>query len=176
MTKPLGAGRHAGRAFGERRGPAVRLGSADEADGGAVMDFVGAKAALFCGQSVLTCLRDAHPGLSWADHWDLPGGGREGGESPEDCLLRELEEEFGLRLSPERLLWRRVFPSMMDASRASVFFGGWLTEGDIADIRFGDEGQGWALMQVHAFLDHRQAVPEMQRRAGLVWTDLGPTG
>ena len=135
------------------------------------MDFVGAKAAFFCGGAVLTCLRDAHPGLSWANHWDLPGGGREGDETPEDCLLRELEEEFGLRLPPERLLWRRVFPSIMDASRASVFFGGRLTEGEIAGIRFGDEGQGWEVMPVAEFLGHSQAVPEMQRRAGIVWAD-----
>ena len=104
------------------------------------MDFVGAKAALFCDGAVLVCLRDDHPGLSWAGHWDLPGGGREGDEAPEDCLLRELEEEFGLRFSPDRLLWRRVFPSMMDASRASVFFAGRVSPDEIRAIRFGDEG------------------------------------
>ena len=38
------------------------------------MEFVGAKAALFCEGRVLTCLRDDRPGLPWAGHWDLPGG------------------------------------------------------------------------------------------------------
>lgn len=135
------------------------------------MDFVGAKAAFFCGCSVLTCLRDDHPGLGWAGHWDLPGGGREGDEGPEACLLRELEEEFGLRLPPERLEWRRVFPSMLDASRASVFFAGRLTRAEIGEIRFGDEGQGWELMPITAFLSNRRAVPEMQRRVGIVWAE-----
>ena len=133
------------------------------------MDFVGAKAAFFCGASVLTYLRDDRPGLGWAGLWDLPGGGREGAESPEDCLLRELDEEFGLRLSPERLVWRRVFPSMMEAARASVFFGGWLTLEEVSAIRFGDEGQSWELMPVEVFLTQEKAVPEMQRRAGIVW-------
>lgn len=137
------------------------------------MEFVGAKAALFCGSSVLTCLRDDRPDLRWPGLWDLPGGGREGLESPEDCLLRELWEEFGMTLSPDRLIWRRVFPSIMDAAKASVFFGGRVTEEEIAAIRFGDEGQGWELMPVAGFLGHAKAVPEMQRRTAVVWGELG---
>ena len=136
------------------------------------MDFSGAKAAFFCGTAVLTCLRDEKPGLRWPGLWDLPGGGREGAESPEDCLLRELWEEFGLDLTSDRLVWRRVFPSMVDAGRESVFFGGWLTPDEVAAIRFGDEGQGWELMPVEGFLGHPLGVPEMQRRAGIVWVEF----
>lgn len=136
------------------------------------MDFTGAKAALFCGASVLTYLRDEKPGLRWPGLWDLPGGGREGEESPEDCLLRELWEEFGLRLSSERLVWRQVFPSMVEAGRASVFFGGWLSLEEIASIRFGDEGQRWELMPVAGFLEHPLGVSEMQRRTGIVWGEM----
>jgi len=68
------------------------------------LDFVGAKAALICGDRVLTYLRDDKPGLPWRGMWDLPGGGREGDETAEACLLREVEEEFGLRLLPDRLI------------------------------------------------------------------------
>jgi 8-oxo-dGTP diphosphatase len=138
------------------------------------LEFVGAKAALFCGGQVLTYLRDSHPGLPWPGLWDLPGGGREGDETPEDCLLRELHEEFGLRLSHRRLIWRRVLPSVTSPSKASVFFGGWLSVKEVAGARFGDEGQEWCLMDVADFLAHPAAVPEMQRRTGLVWADLGP--
>ena len=133
------------------------------------MDFVGCKAALFCGGDILTYLRDAKPGLPWPDLWDLPGGGREGDETPEDCLLREVEEEFALRLPPARLLWRRVFPSMMDANRASVFFAGLLQPEEVRAIRFGDEGQRWAMMPVAEYLAHPAAIPEMQRRASIAW-------
>lgn len=127
---------------------------------------------MFCGDAVLVYLRDDKPGLPWAAMWDVPGGGREGDETPEECLLREVFEEFGLRFALERLIWRRVFPSMMDAARLSVFFGGWITADEIAAIRFGDEGQGWQMMPVAAFLAHPLGVPEMQRRAGIVWDDL----
>ncbi|MES2816293.1 MAG: NUDIX hydrolase [Pseudomonadota bacterium] len=137
------------------------------------MDFTGAKAALFCGASVLVYLRDEKPGLRWPGLWDLPGGGREGLESPEDCLLRELWEEFGLTLPAERLVWRGVFPSMVDEGRESVFFGGWLSADEVASVRFGDEGQGWELMPVEGFLGHPLGVPEMQRRAGIVWSVMG---
>lgn len=135
-------------------------------------DFTGAKAALFCGAAVLTYLRDEKPGLRWPGLWDLPGGGREGAETAEDCLLRELREEFGIGLTTGRLVWRRVFPSMVEAGRSSVFFGGRLTRQEVGRIRFGDEGQGWELMPVSAFLNHGHAVPEMQRRTGIVWADL----
>lgn len=135
---------------------------------------MGAKAALFLGEQLLTYQRDDRPGLPWAGLWDLPGGGREGEESAEDCLLRELFEEFGLQLPPSRLIWRRVFPSMLDAARPSVFFGGRVSAEEIAGISFGDEGQGWDLMPVADFLDHATAVPEMQRRAALAWAELGP--
>jgi len=136
------------------------------------LDFVGAKAALFCGPALLCYQRDETPGLGWPGLWDLPGGGREADETPEDCFLRELREEFGLQLAPERLIWRRVFPSMLDPTRASVFFGGRLQPEEIAAIRFGDEGQGWELMPVAAYLAHPAAVPEMQRRAGIVWSEI----
>ena len=136
------------------------------------MDFTGAKAALFCGASVLTYLRDEKPGLRWPGLWDLPGGGREGEDGPENCLLRELWEEFGLRLPPDRLVWRREFPSMVETGRVSVFFGGWLSRAEVGQIRFGDEGQGWELMPVEGFLGHPRAVPELQRRTRIVWADL----
>ncbi|HLQ20119.1 MAG TPA: NUDIX hydrolase [Tabrizicola sp.] len=137
------------------------------------MDFTGAKAAFFCGSTVLVYLRDEKPGLRWAGLWDLPGGGREGDEGPEDCLLRELWEEFGLRFAPDRLIWRRVFPSMVEDGRLSLFFAGRLDREEVRQIRFGDEGQGWELMPVEVFMGHPLGVPEMQRRTGIAWEELG---
>lgn len=129
--------------------------------------FIGAKAALFCAGRILTCQRDEKPGLPWAGCWDLPGGGREGSETAEQCLFREVEEEFGLRLTPAHLTWRAVFPSMLWPDRPALFFAGRLAEAEIEAIRFGEEGQGWRLMALDIWLSHPHAVPEMQRRTAL---------
>lgn len=137
------------------------------------MTFVGCKLALVHGTHLLTYLRDDKPGLPWPARWDLPGGGREGDETPADCVLRELHEEFGLHLPPDRLLWQREWPSMMDKARPSHFFAGRITPAEIAAIRFGDEGQHWHMMPITAFLTDPRAIPELQRRTRLALTDLG---
>jgi 8-oxo-dGTP diphosphatase len=132
--------------------------------------FIGAKAALFHCGAVLTLLRDTHPGLPWPGMWDLPGGGREGKESPEECLLREVQEEFGILLSPHCLTWRVTLPAISDPSRPAYFFAGNLSREDITAIRFGDEGQGWAMMPTDEFLNRADAIPEMQQRLHIALT------
>ena len=126
--------------------------------------FAGAKVALLQGGAVLAYLRDDFDHLPWPNHWDLPGGGREGDERPETCVLRELQEEFGLVLPEERLLWRREFPSVMHPGLTGWFYAGRISAAEIAAIRFGDEGQFWQMMPVAEFLGHRSAVPFLQDR------------
>ena len=128
------------------------------------MDFVGAKLALILGDRVLCYLRDDFAGLPFPGHWDLPGGGREGAETPEACVLRELEEEFGLRLGQDRLIWRRDYPSRHIVGSRAVFFGGRLEAAEIGSIRFGSEGQRWRMMPVAEFLTHDRAVPDLRVR------------
>lgn len=147
--------------------------TAPEGASSAGFDFVGAKAALICGQRILTYLRDDRPGLPWPGFWDLPGGGRERRESPEDCLLRELHEEFGLRLGPAHLLHRWVLPSMTGAALPGVFFAGRLGPSEVAAIRFGCEGQRWDMMEIAAFLAHPRAVPALLPRVRLALSALG---
>jgi 8-oxo-dGTP diphosphatase len=47
---------------------------------------------------VLICQRPQ--GKALAGLWEFPGGKVEPGETPEACLIRELEEELGIRVSP----------------------------------------------------------------------------
>jgi 8-oxo-dGTP diphosphatase len=128
------------------------------------LDFTGAKAALLNRGRLLTYLRDDQPGLRWPGMWDLPGGGREGDESPEQCLLREVAEEFGLRLTADRLHDRRVWPAMDGGALPGVFFAGTLTDAEVAAIRFGDEGQAWQMMPVGNYLAHPLAIQALCQR------------
>lgn len=126
--------------------------------------FSGSKLALIHAGEVLVYLRDNVAGLPFAGMWDLPGGGREGDESPEDCALRELDEEFGLRLKAERLLWRRAYVSAGPTGLQAWFFAGDIHADEIARIRFGSEGQHWRMMALTEFLSDPLAVPHLRAR------------
>jgi 8-oxo-dGTP diphosphatase len=52
------------------------------------------------GGEVLLVRRGAEPALG---RWDIPGGFLEEGEAPEDGARREIREELGLDLAPDRL-------------------------------------------------------------------------
>jgi 8-oxo-dGTP diphosphatase len=47
---------------------------------------------------LLLYLRDNKPGIPFPDHWDLIGGHVEGGETPEEALVREVKEELDIEL------------------------------------------------------------------------------
>ncbi len=48
--------------------------------------------------------KDPQGGSTYRDCWHIPGGGIEVGESFEEAVIREVEEETGLILHPEQLI------------------------------------------------------------------------
>ncbi|THH34892.1 NUDIX domain-containing protein [Aliishimia ponticola] len=123
---------------------------------------MGAKVALFIGAHLLVLQRDDKPGLLWPGYWDLPGGGREGAETPLETAQRETQEEFGLTLAPNAFHWARA--STNSIGRAVWFFVGALPEQTRGAVRFGDEGQGWDLFGVDHFMSHDKVVPQFKNR------------
>ena len=129
-----------------------------------ISDFTGCKIALFCGDRLLTILRDDKASIPWPNMWELPGGGREGDESPLECVAREVYEELGIHLTEDCLLWSKVYPSMLYEGWHSVFMVGQLSQEQFDNITFGDEGQSYQLVNVEEFLSSSQVVPQLQDR------------
>ncbi|MEP0393417.1 MAG: NUDIX hydrolase [Erythrobacter sp.] len=115
-------------------------------------------------QHLIAYQRDDKPGIPFPNQWDLPGGGRENGETPARCALREVEEEFGLQLSEDRIVWSRCYPAQNQKSRDSYFLALPLSTEEIDLVSFGDEGQRWKMMSFDEYLKHPNAVSFMQNR------------
>ncbi|MDW3224148.1 MAG: NUDIX hydrolase [Paracoccaceae bacterium] len=125
------------------------------------MPFTGAKIVLLMGDQLITILRDDRPDIPYPNHWDLPGGGREGRETPLHCALRETREELGLTVPPGSIVWGRRFCA---PDQVNWFFVAYVPTGFEQQIVFGDEGQRWSTMDVTQFLRHPKAVPQFQNR------------
>ncbi|HPT83746.1 MAG TPA: (deoxy)nucleoside triphosphate pyrophosphohydrolase [Limnochordia bacterium] len=52
------------------------------------------------GDEVLLCQRK---GGALSGKWEFPGGKLENGETPEQCLVREIEEELGIQIEVEQI-------------------------------------------------------------------------
>lgn len=133
------------------------------------MPFHGAKLALLTERHVVTLLRDDRSDIDHAARWDLPGGGREGTEDPLECVLRETREELGLALLTRDVVWGRRFERR---GLGFWFFAANVDDDLLRDIRFGDEGQGWAVMTPKQFLHHPKVIAHFQDRLRLCLDEL----
>ncbi len=127
------------------------------------VDFNGAKGLVFLGEKILTYRRDYKtenkPGCI-----DLPGGGREGDESPFETFQREVKEEFGLSLTKENILFSCPHQSVIDPAKESYFIVAKLSEVRVGDVVFGDEGVEWFFMDPEEFISRSDGIERQQKR------------
>lgn len=131
--------------------------------------FSGTKIALLCDGRVLAYLRDAKAEIPFPNRWDLPGGGREGCESPIACAIREVMEEFGLELEERRIHSLERHRSVLPQGLDNYFCVAELVQTEIDNVRFAYEGQCWTMMPIADFLRHESAVPHLQERLRSYW-------
>ena len=125
--------------------------------------FRGAKIALLHQGQLIAYQRDQKSEIPFPGMWDLPGGGREDDESPQECAIRETVEEFDIKINPEWIVWERYYPALIANDPGSYFLVAKLKNG-FGTIRFSDEGQQWAAMSVEDFLEHPEVVESLKSR------------
>jgi 8-oxo-dGTP diphosphatase len=65
---------------------------------------------------VLLFLRDDKPGLPYRNMWDVLGGHVDPGETPEECIVREMKEEIDLDLKDFQLFCCKEFDDRIEYS------------------------------------------------------------
>lgn len=126
-------------------------------------EFTGCKLAYIINGQLLVYKRDDFPHIPFPGLWDFPSGGREGNETPEECVLRELNEEFGLSLPEAHLVFKKKVPDYLNTGN-SFFFVAEGQQTEIDAIVFGSEGQCWQLMVIDEYFSHPQAIPLLINR------------
>ena len=127
------------------------------------MEFHGVKAALLAGDMLVMHLRDNKPGLFNANMWDFPGGGREGDETPKECAVREIEEEFGIKIDPDSFVWEKVYPAQKDPNQKAYFMVAHIPVSILDKVKL-TEGQDWQLFTQEEFFEKEDVIPALKER------------
>lgn len=127
------------------------------------VDFNGAKGLVFLKDKILTYRRDYKtdnkPCLI-----DLPGGGREGDESPFDTFKREIKEEFGIEIKKDNIEFSCTVNSIIEPDKKSYFIITKPLKFKPTDIVFGNEGIEWFLMTPEEFVSRSDGIERQQKR------------
>jgi 8-oxo-dGTP diphosphatase len=134
--------------------------------------FVGTTGLIYFGDAfVLSYTRDGNT-RSYPYHRDLAGGARDNNESPFGTFRRELDEEFGLGIAPDQIIYTRQYPGLVEPAKIGYFVVGVLPESEIENISFGDEGLTHHVTSLHNLVTDPMLIP---RRKDQIETYLAST-
>lgn len=86
---------------------------------------------------LLMLLRDDVPDLAGANCWSLPGGVVEEGETHDEGLRRELQEEISVVPKEIKFLDKVTY----SGGRVGAYYFAELNDGEVKELRLGNEGQ-----------------------------------
>jgi 8-oxo-dGTP diphosphatase len=93
---------------------------------------------------VLLLLRDDRPDIPYPNMWDLPGGHVDVGETPEECIVREMLEEIETDVTQCRHYSVYDFPDRMEY----IFFMEFDTEAENIPLHEGQRLQWFSAEEV----------------------------
>ena len=96
--------------------------------------------------------------------WDIPGGGLQFGESPLECLEREIKEEVGLTACLDRLLYTTSVVSSPTRQTIGLFY---LSYADSDNVILSHEHSQflWATMKQITELMSKSALEDYERNS-----------
>src|SRR5688500_3239292 len=87
-------------------------------------------------------LRDSHPRIFYPGHWGCFGGALDPGEEPTATIIREIEEELGMRLGRDQVVQFTQFTFDFgfagDGVRLRTYFLITLPQSDLTGLRLGE--------------------------------------
>lgn len=113
--------------------------------------------------NLLLHLQDNKPELFNANMWDMPGGGREGEETPFVCIHREVKEEFAINITESDIHWVGLFPAQKDPTRKAIFCVAKVSDEQKQKIVLG-EGQKYQFMTEADFFENPQVIQALKER------------
>ena len=134
-------------------------------------DDIGVKGLVFIGEKLLIYRRDNNA-PKYPMMLDVPGGGKEGNETPFETFKRELKEEFGLDIILENIIYARRYASIYDIGKFGWYTVARLTAEQEGKIEFGNEGTEFMLMEPSEYLSQTDVWPVYQQRARDYFTSL----
>ncbi len=121
------------------------------------VDFIGAKGLVYIGDKFITYRRDGNTSI-FPFYIDLPGGGREVGESPFQTFQRETMEEFGITVEEKDIIFSETHFDPQRPEQNSYFMVTRPLAISESDIVFGNEGLEYSLMSAEEFLGRTDVV------------------
>lgn len=122
--------------------------------------FMAAKGLVFIDDSYVLVFERDNNTTCWPDHDDLPGGTREGKETPFETFQRELREEFDLDVEPSDISYAVKHQDIGVPTSDAYFMVANLKCSTRKQITFGqDEGRGYHAVHLDNLLTDYNFIP-----------------